>query len=134
MPAEQVGLVSADCDRISQVIANYLTNALKYSAEDRPVLVELRQEAEQVRFAVIDEGVGLSADEQNHIWERFYRAQGVEVMSISHTSMMGLGLGLYICKMIIELHHGSVGVESSPGVGSTFWFTLPRTEQIPASL
>jgi signal transduction histidine kinase/PAS domain-containing protein len=134
MPAEQVGPVSADSDRISQVIANYLTNALKYSAEDRPVLVELRQEAEQVRFAVIDEGVGLSADEQTHIWERFYRAQGVEVMSTSHTSMMGLGLGLYICKTIIELHHGSVGVESSPGVGSTFWFTLPRIGQIPTSL
>ncbi len=134
MPAEQVGPVYADCDRISQVIANYLTNALKYSAEDRPVLVELREEAEQVRFAVIDEGVGLSVDEQNRIWERFYRAQGVEVLSTSHSSMMGLGLGLYICKTIIELHHGSVGVESSPGSGSTFWFTLPRTEQIPASL
>lgn len=134
MPAEQVGPIYADCDRISQVIANYLTNALKYSAEDRPVHVKLQQEAEQVRFAVIDEGVGLSVDEQNHIWERFYRAQGVEVQSTSHTSMMGLGLGLYICKTIIELHHGDVGVESSPGVGSTFWFTLPQTAQIPASL
>ncbi len=135
IPAQQMMPVYADGDRINQVISNYLTNALKYSAEDRPVLVGLQQEAEQVRVSVIDEGAGLSTEEQTHIWERFHRARGVEVLSTSQTSsMMGLGLGLYICKMIIEQHNGSVGVESTPGKGSTFWFTLPLSEQTPASM
>jgi len=121
---EPVDTISADSDRIKQVIMNYLTNALKYSANDRPVYVTVRKEAEQVCVAVKDEGVGLSPDEQAHIWERFHRASGVEVQSTSQTSMMGLGLGLYICKAIIDQHHGRVGVDSTPGMGSTFWFTL----------
>ncbi|MFL5625045.1 MAG: ATP-binding protein [Ktedonobacteraceae bacterium] len=135
MPAQQILPVYVDSDRINQVISNYLTNALKYSAEDRPVHVELQQEAEQVRVSVIDEGAGLSVEEQTHIWERFHRARGVEVLSTPQTSsMMGLGLGLYICKTIIEQHNGSVGVESMPGKGSTFWFTLPLAEQTSASM
>ena len=75
---------------------------------------------------VNDKGSGLPHEELQHIWERFYRAQGIEVQS---GSGIGLGLGLYICRTIIERHGGQVGVESTPGQGSTFWFTLPLANE-----
>jgi signal transduction histidine kinase len=114
--------VLADVDRIGQVVMNYLTNALKYSKADRPVDVSLQVEGQVARVCVHDEGPGLAPTDQKRIWERFYQAENVEVQTSSRT---GLGLGLYICKTIIERHQGQVGVQSSPGNGSTFWFTLP---------
>ena len=114
--------IYADADRIRQVITNYLNNALKYSPEERPVQVRLRLEGEHVQVSVQDQGPGLSPEEQEHIWERFYRVPGVEVQS---GSGVGLGLGLHINKTIIEQHHGQVGVESTEEEGSTFWFSLP---------
>jgi signal transduction histidine kinase len=79
-------------------------------------------EPEQVRVWVRDQGPGLSTEQQEHIWERFHRVKDVKVQ----TGMgVGLGLGLFISRMIVERHQGQVGVESAPGSGSTFWFTLP---------
>lgn len=117
--------VLADADRIGQVLANYLTNALKYSASDRPVVVTLRREDGSARVEVRDEGPGLSVEQRRRLFERFYRVPGVDVVS---GSGVGLGLGLYISKTIIEQHDGSVGVESAPGKGSTFWFSLPLAD------
>jgi signal transduction histidine kinase/PAS domain-containing protein len=117
--------ILADEARITQVITNYLTNALKYSPDAAPIEITLRQEEASAYFAVRDEGPGLSPEEQQQIWERFHRAHGVEVNSSSFGSSAGLGLGLYISKMIIEQHGGHVGVESSPNEGALFWFTLP---------
>ena len=111
-----------DDERIGQVVTNYLTNALKYSVETRPVEVGLDVEAGQARVWVRDQGPGITPEEQVHIWERFHQAAGIEVQSGSGA---GLGLGLYISRTIIEHHHGQVGVESVRGQGSTFWFTLP---------
>jgi signal transduction histidine kinase len=74
------------------------------------------------RVAVRDEGPGLSLSDQAHLFERFPQIAGTAVQSGSGVS---LGLGLYICKVIIEAHSGQVGVESAVGEGSTFWFTLP---------
>lgn len=122
LPTDRPLLVTADADRIGEVVVNYLTNALKYSPTDRPVEVGLAVEDQQARVWVRDEGPGLPPEEQQHIWERFQRARGIEVQS---GSGIGLGLGLYICRTIIERHQGRVGVESAPGQGSTFWFTLP---------
>jgi signal transduction histidine kinase len=85
-------------------------------------------DAQQARVWVRDEGPGLPPDEQEHIWERFYRAQGIEVQS---GIGVGLGLGLHICRSIIEQHHGQVGVQSAPRQGSTFWFSLPLAAQRP---
>lgn len=116
--------VSADPQRIAQVISNYLNNALKYSEEEKPVSLRLQREGGQARVSVQDEGPGLSPEEQDHIWERFYRVPGIEVQS---GSGVGLGLGLHITRAIIEQHSGQVGVESAPGQGSTFWFSLPIT-------
>ncbi len=82
-----------------------------------------------MRVSVRDEGLGLSPEEQKLIWERFHRVHNVPVQSSSYDSGAGLGLGLYISKIFIEQHHGCVGVESTPNVGSTFWFTLPLAQQ-----
>jgi signal transduction histidine kinase len=71
---------------------------------------------------VRDEGPGLPTAEQERIWERFYRASGIAQQD---SAQSGLGLGLHISRIIVEQHHGQVGVESAPGAGSTFWFTLP---------
>ena len=129
-------LVDADPDRISQVVTNFLTNALKYSPADQPVTVRVcvvrannsseDSQDDTVRLEVRDHGPGLSAEQQAHLFERFYRVPGIEQQS---GSGVGLGLGLFICKTIIERHGGAIGVDSVPGDGATFWCTLP----VPAS-
>ena len=77
---------------------------------------------DMVWLGVRDQGPGLSAEQQAHLWERFYRVPGIEQLS---GSGVGLGLGLNICKTIVERHKGEVGVESAPNEGSTFWFAIP---------
>ncbi len=122
LPAEGPVQVMADMDRIEQVVTNYLTNALKYSETERPVDVRLEVDGQVARVSVRDEGPGLSIEDQARVWERFYRVPGIEVQKGSE---VGLGLGLHISRTIIEQHGAQVGVESTPGRGSTFWFTLP---------
>jgi signal transduction histidine kinase len=137
----QSALVLADAERIAQVVTNYLTNALKYSAQERPVAVRLEVmkavtgaegatesdsgTGDLARVSVQDEGIGVPFAAQPHVWERFAVVAGNTVQSGSGIS---LGLGLHICKTIIEEHHGQVGLDSTPGQGSTFWFTLPLRE------
>jgi len=122
LPARKVLSVRADGARISQVLVNYLTNALKYSAEDQPVAVGLDVRGRTARVWVRDRGPGLPPEELAHIWLPFHRAEKVTVLS---GSGIGLGLGLHISRTIVERHGGEVGVHSEPGRGSTFWFTLP---------
>ena len=136
-------LVDADPDRISQVVTNFVTNALKYSPPDQPVTVRVRvvrantssqgsqsSRGDAVRLEVRDHGPGLSAEQQAHLFERFYRVPGVAQQS---GSGVGLGLGLFICKTIIERHGGAIGVDSVPGDGSTFWCTLPMSASTTSS-
>jgi PAS domain S-box-containing protein len=125
MPERPVPVLG-DADRLSQVLSNYLANALKYSAADQPVTVKLEVVENQAVVRVADHGPGLSLKEQSRIWELFHRAPGIEVQSGSSEASGSLGLGLHICKQLVELHPGgSVGVESWVGKGSTFWFRLP---------
>ena len=70
-------------------------------------------------------GPGIALEEQGRIWGRFYYAKGI---AVQHELSLSLGLGLYLCQAFIERHHGSVGVQSDPGHGTTFWFTLPIEE------
>ncbi len=122
---EETAPVIADAERIGQVLSNYLANALKYSPADRPVDVQLKKEDGTVRVLVRDEGPGLTPSEQERIWERFYQVEGIKRQ---RGPSVGLGLGLHICRAIVEQHQGEVGIESIKGKGSTFWFTLPLTE------
>ncbi|HWE64412.1 MAG TPA: PAS domain S-box protein [Chloroflexota bacterium] len=122
LPARETVYVAADAGRLSQVLTNYLTNALKYSAVDQEVLVGLAPEQGLARVWVRDSGPGISFADQERIWERFQRVERTEHRS---GSSMGLGLGLYISRTIVERHHGQAGVESAPGAGATFWFALP---------
>jgi signal transduction histidine kinase len=124
LPLEPVW-VEADPARLAQVVENYLTNALKYAPAERPVRVGLERDEGHARVWVQDQGVGIEAAEQAHIWERFYRVEGVRHQA---GSGIGLGLGLYISRTIVERQGGAVGVASSPGHGSTFWFTLPLVD------
>ncbi len=122
--------VVADADRIGQVVTNYVTNALKYSAEDQPVDVRVAAVGSLAYVSVRDHGPGIPFAERERIWQRFYRVPGIAVRSGTN---IGLGLGLHISKAIVEQHVGQVGVESEIGSGSTFWFTLPLSDAHAAS-
>ncbi|HEX4204032.1 MAG TPA: HAMP domain-containing sensor histidine kinase, partial [Ktedonobacteraceae bacterium] len=114
--------VLADAERITKVITTYLANALTYSPAQEPVTVRLTVEERVVRVSVHDEGPGIPSEEQKHLWDRFYRAKG---SAVQHELDLSVGLGLYLCRVFIERHHGRVGVQSTLSHGATFWFTLP---------
>jgi PAS domain S-box-containing protein len=122
LPELDTIIVMADRDRVNQVISNYLSNALKYSEADKPVVASLQIIDKEARIAVRDEGPGLSHEQQQRIWERFYRVPDIHVKS---GSGIGLGLGLHISRTIIEQQGGKIGVESEQTKGSTFWFAFP---------
>ena len=114
--------VLADRERISQVIMNYGTNAIRYSPPDQPIQIGLSlQEGSVVRVWVRDRGPGIAPEVQQEVWQQFHQVKGTVAQA---GSRKGLGLGLYLCQMLIAQHHGEVGVESRLGEGSTFWFTL----------
>jgi signal transduction histidine kinase len=109
-----------DETRIEQVIINYLTNAVKYSPDHKEVQIEAGvQPGGQVYVRVKDYGIGIRKDQQTDIFSKFYRVEE------SANRFQGLGIGLYICAEIIRRHEGQYGVESEPGQGSTFYFTVP---------
>lgn len=115
--------IFGDRDRIGQVVSNFLTNAIKYASECKKIIVSIKDEDHKVICSVKDFGKGIIADEQNKIFERFYRISGHNL-----NTFPGLGLGLFICKEIIEKHDGKIGLESEKGKGSTFYFELPVSE------
>ncbi|MBV9231577.1 MAG: PAS domain S-box protein [Chloroflexi bacterium] len=124
LPPDHLVPVMADAGRIGQVLTNYLTNALKYAPADRPIAVRLETTSTLAFVSVCDQGPGLTSEQQQQIWKRFYRAATPR----HNGTVSGLGLGLPIARAIVEQHHGQVGVESVPGRGSTFWFTLPLAD------
>jgi signal transduction histidine kinase len=114
--------VFADESHIIQVITNLLSNAIKYAPENREVVVRLARITDYVKLSVTDKGMGISSNEQKKIFDRFYR------VGETQKRYPGMGIGLYICDQIIKNHKGTLWVESEPGVGSTFSFTLPLSK------
>lgn len=113
--------IEADGDRISQAVTNYLTNALKYAPEG-PIAVRVERREGVARVSVRDSsGLGLPPAERERVWERFYRAPHAG----AGDAPIGMGIGLYLCKSLVERHGGRVGVESEQGAGSVFWLELP---------
>lgn len=128
LPEVEEILVYGDRDRLGQVLSNYLTNALKFAPAEKPVRVGMNLQGDTVRVWVQDEGPGLSPEQQAHIWEQYFQVSQTPVQS---GWKVGLGLGLYICRQLVIQQHGDVGVQSSPGQGATFWFSLPLARQKP---
>ena len=109
-----------DRPRIEQVVENLVENAAKYGAPGEAPTLDLRVEGGQARFTIVDHGIGVPEAERERIFERFYRATNAQ--SITDT---GLGLGLAICRQVVEEHGGRIWHEPTPGGGSTFVVTLP---------
>ena len=122
-PLEPVTL-QADSDRLYQVAVNLISNALKYSPKDTPVKVLVDQRRDIGIVEVIDSGRGIPKDQQTHIFEPFYRSPEVQT-----TSTSGMGLGLAICKDIVEHHDGRISCRSRMGKGSTFIVELPLKQK-----
>lgn len=117
---DHLGLIQVDERRIRQVIHNLLTNSIKYNHPGGTVTIQVKQGSDSVQLEFTDSGQGIPDEAIPQIFDRFYRTPQAESSSIE-----GSGLGLYIAKAIVETHGGEIGVESCPGQGSTFWFTLP---------
>lgn len=113
--------IYADEDRLIQVLTNLLDNALKFTPSGGQVTVQADELAQAVRVCVADTGTGIAADELPHIFQQFYRGD-----PSPPPEKQGMGLGLAICREIITAHQGQIWVESKPGEGTRFTFTLPK--------
>jgi two-component system phosphate regulon sensor histidine kinase PhoR len=106
-------------ERLEQVVMNLINNAVKYSPNDNNIIISAVKRDGQMRVAVTDNGIGLSPEQKERIFERFYRVEDKKYMS------SGLGMGLYISQEIINHHLGKIGVDSELGKGASFYFELP---------
>jgi PAS domain S-box-containing protein len=122
--SDNLSLVRADADRLHQVLANLISNAIKFSPKGGIVTIRARQVADQIVVEVADQGVGIPSDVIPQLFQKFYRVDNTETRSIG-----GTGLGLALVKDIITMHGGQVWVESQPNMGSSFFFSLPVTAQ-----
>jgi signal transduction histidine kinase len=113
-------VVSADRTRVLQVLVNLLKNASKYSPLNQAITLSVCGDSGQFFFGVTDRGPGITLEDQAHLFERFFRGKRAEEEGA------GVGLGLALAKGIVEAHGGHIGVSSTIGSGSTFWFSLPE--------
>lgn len=118
----------ADEVRLERIVSNLVDNAIKYSPNGGEVRVVARRKDDYVVISVRDEGMGISPDNQTKLFERFQRLEQAEVDGIQ-----GVGLGLVVCRRLVEAHKGRIWVESEPGKGSTFLFTLPVARGHPST-
>ena len=118
--------VTADPRLLDMVFTNLLSNAVKYSPESREITVAGWTGREEAVVAVVDKGVGISEEDREQLFGRFFRAG-------TSTGIAGTGIGLYLVKRLIDMHHGSVEVESAVGAGTTFTVRLPLDQTKMAS-
>lgn len=118
-------LVKGDGLRIRQVLINLLTNAVKYNRDNGTVTISsTKQPGGRLRIQVQDSGDGIASDKLPHLFKHFER------LDQKHGKIEGAGIGLYVCKQLVEAMHGEIGVESVPGKGSIFWFVLPTGDDV----
>src|SRR5205085_1318233 len=117
---DKMPLVAIDVVLIDQVLTNLLTNALCYTPPATDITIQVMVEEFRLLIRIVDRGPGIAETEREHIFEKFYRCKAKTCENIS-----GLGLGLSICRGIIDAHHGHIWVEANPNGGAIFAFTIP---------
>lgn len=117
-------IVLVDRVKVRRVISNLLSNAVKYTPRGGSVRVVVKKEPRELVCSFSDTGVGIPADEQDQLFQRFFRGSNV-----SKIQPDGTGLGLYIAKSLVEVHKGKIWFESEEGKGTTFYFSLPITQK-----
>jgi signal transduction histidine kinase/HAMP domain-containing protein len=122
---DKLGLIQADAEKVGLILSNLVSNALKFTPEGGRIEITAQDYIKGVLISVRDNGVGISPEDQERIFERFYQARPEHIAGHG-----GMGIGLTIVKHLVELHEGQIWVESEPGKGSTFSFTLPRLEEV----
>ncbi len=115
-----VPIIHGDGQRLEQVMLNLLTNAAKFTPEGGTILVKMRQDNADLIIDVQDNGIGIAREEQSRLFKPYSR------LNSDRQHHPGLGLGLALAKQVVELHGGKIWLESAPGKGSTFSFSLPR--------
>ena len=118
---------SLDERRMTQIITNLLTNAIKYTPSGGGIVVKVSEAAgrpELLQVSVTDTGCGIPKEEQEHIFDRLYQIKAGDA-----STEQGVGLGLYLCRELVQLHGGNIWVESEPGAGSKFIFVVPRSQE-----
>jgi two-component system sensor histidine kinase VicK len=118
-------VATVDPKRIEQVLRNLLSNAIKYSPEGGTITVQGCGDERQLLVQVSDGGIGIPSEDLERVFERFYRVENEITQSVR-----GAGLGLSVCRGIVEAHGGHIWVESALGAGSTFYFTLPVLSKV----
>ncbi|WP_207536441.1 sensor histidine kinase [Desertivirga arenae] len=112
--------IQGDRNRLEQVLGNLISNAIKYSPTGSRIIINAESSATEVKIAITDFGIGISPENQEKVFHRYFRAEG------KNFNFSGLGIGLYISAEIVRAHSGNLEVKSEPGKGSTFVLTLPQ--------
>ena len=122
---KEVPGMNIDAKRIRQVLDNLINNAIKYSPPDTKVTITAKKSDKEVVISVTDRGSGIPREELDNVFDRMYRIE-----QRLYSGVDGLGLGLYICRRLVEAHGGRIWVESTIGKGSTVFFTLPLDNKV----
>jgi two-component system, OmpR family, aerobic respiration control sensor histidine kinase ArcB len=120
---DKMSIIIADEDRVKQVLFNLISNSIKYSSQDGEIKISAFEKDKELVIEITDQGRGMTENEQEKLFEPYYRIEGNEKLS-------GLGLGLALSKRLIELQNGRIWAKSQKGKGSTFTFTLPIRKEM----
>jgi two-component system sensor histidine kinase VicK len=118
IPNEELFLY-VDATKMNQVLLNVLSNAIKYSPDNKEIRLNAERFGDEVKISIIDHGKGIAKEHLGQVFTQFYRVTSKD------NQTEGLGLGLYLCKEYVEAHHGKIWAESEVGKGTTMYITLP---------